>query len=294
VVTINRDGPRRTSFWGHTLLGDVSYGLTLSHHLGLPYPLFGLEQFTRDGDVRTFDTVEELADAHIRAMRRVRPHGPYTLGGYSLGGIAVYEMTRQLLRAGEEVRHLTLIDAIMPGTDAWHGIDTEAIEGEDFDVMSLVLIANALGRRWEAERPLSLDDIGGLDRERQLDAVAAYLVRHSPVDKSQTEVARLVRANHKVILGNNRALERYRPTPLPRPVNTLLFHATLGHVGPENPNGLPQVRQLCDDTSNGFAPFLGGRLEIVDVAADHFTICGGEHMGTIATNAQAAWEAAEH
>ncbi|MBA0052410.1 SDR family NAD(P)-dependent oxidoreductase [Streptomyces sp. AJS327] len=289
VVSINRDGTRPPSFWGHTLLGDVSYGLSLSHHLGLAYPVFGLEQFSVDGGIRIFDTIEEMAASHLRALRKKQPDGPYLLGGYSLGGVVAYEIARQLLDQGADVGHLTLIDAIMPGTDAWHGIDTEALEGEDFDLMSLVLVANALGRRWEVTRPLTLEEISGLDVEGQLEAVTGHLSRHATVDIARPDVARLVRANRDLIIHNNDALARFQPKPLAQPVDTLLFHSTLGHVAPGNPNDLPEVRRTCDDRSNGFAAFTGDRLTLVDITADHFSICDDHHIKTVAATVETAW-----
>jgi thioesterase domain-containing protein len=47
-------------------------------------------------------------------LRSVQPHGPYYLGGYSTGGILVYEMARQLRAAGETVALLVLFDTRNP------------------------------------------------------------------------------------------------------------------------------------------------------------------------------------
>jgi hypothetical protein len=42
---------------------------------------------------------------------------------------------------------------------------------------------------------------------------------------------------------------------------------------------------LIDDRSNGFRDFISGELTIVDVEADHFTICNDEPIGVIAQKA---------
>ncbi|MFD2122946.1 thioesterase domain-containing protein [Streptomyces cirratus] len=59
-------------------------------------------------------SVEELAAAHVAALRRTRPAGPYHLAGWSFGGLLAYEMAAQLRAAGEEVATLTLLDTAYP------------------------------------------------------------------------------------------------------------------------------------------------------------------------------------
>jgi thioesterase domain-containing protein len=59
-------------------------------------------------------SLEAVAGTHIEAMRKVRPHGPYRLGGFCNGGLLAYEMARQLQQAGEQVEFLGLIDPSPP------------------------------------------------------------------------------------------------------------------------------------------------------------------------------------
>ncbi|KAI1098484.1 hypothetical protein F4804DRAFT_350337 [Jackrogersella minutella] len=59
-------------------------------------------------------TIEELAAIYVAEVKRRQPRGPYLIGGYSIGGIIAYEMTRQLLEDGNEVERLFLIDAACP------------------------------------------------------------------------------------------------------------------------------------------------------------------------------------
>ena len=52
-----------------------------------------------------------VASIYVNSIRRIRAHGPYLLGGWSLGGIHAFEVARQLLEQGEVVRGLFLIDS---------------------------------------------------------------------------------------------------------------------------------------------------------------------------------------
>ncbi|MCJ1313534.1 hypothetical protein MMC25_007213 [Agyrium rufum] len=58
--------------------------------------------------------VEGVAAKYVQEIRKIQPVGPYMLGGWSLGGIHAYEVARQLLNAGEEVRGIVMIDSPCP------------------------------------------------------------------------------------------------------------------------------------------------------------------------------------
>jgi oxalate---CoA ligase len=59
--------------------------------------------------------MEDLARQSIAAIRAVREHGPYILGGYCKGVFPAFETARQLMAEGEEVALLVLFDARTPG-----------------------------------------------------------------------------------------------------------------------------------------------------------------------------------
>ncbi|KAJ5784444.1 polyketide synthase [Penicillium pulvis] len=58
--------------------------------------------------------IEKVSELYIREIRRRRPHGPYALGGWSVGGIFAYHVAQQLASAGETVTDLILIDCPVP------------------------------------------------------------------------------------------------------------------------------------------------------------------------------------
>jgi thioesterase domain-containing protein len=60
----------------------------------------------------TPDTVESLAEACFDEIRKMQRHGPYSLVGYSFGGLVAIEVARKLKNTGEEVRLLGIIDTI--------------------------------------------------------------------------------------------------------------------------------------------------------------------------------------
>lgn len=57
-----------------------------------------------------------MASKFIEEMKRRQPTGPYSLAGWSAGGVIAYEIANQLTKAGEPVENLIIIDAPCPVT----------------------------------------------------------------------------------------------------------------------------------------------------------------------------------
>ena len=55
-------------------------------------------------------TAEEASALYLAAIRKISPHGPYLIGGWSAGAIYAYEVVRQLLALDETVLGLFIID----------------------------------------------------------------------------------------------------------------------------------------------------------------------------------------
>jgi len=58
--------------------------------------------------------IEGVSELYLAEIRRRQPRGPYYLGGWSAGGVIAYEVTRQLITAGEKVERLVLLDSPCP------------------------------------------------------------------------------------------------------------------------------------------------------------------------------------
>ncbi|PCG98961.1 Acyl transferase/acyl hydrolase/lysophospholipase [Penicillium occitanis (nom. inval.)] len=59
-------------------------------------------------------SVEETAKMYIAAIKKIQPEGPYMLGGWSAGGAHAFEVSRQLLEAGDKIKRLVIIDMKIP------------------------------------------------------------------------------------------------------------------------------------------------------------------------------------
>ncbi|WP_406724718.1 alpha/beta fold hydrolase [Streptomyces sp. GD-15H] len=90
----------------------------MAHRLDPGRPVFGFEAPGFDGASDPLTSIGELAALHTASLRADRPHGPYLLLGWSLGGVVAYEMARLLAAEGEEVPLLVIVDAALPGTQS--------------------------------------------------------------------------------------------------------------------------------------------------------------------------------
>ena len=112
VTAIQEEGSRTPIFYLH---GDISgggfYCVKLSQGLGPDQPFYALPPAEVENPLQDRPTVEQMAAQHVATIRSVRPHGPYVIGGFCLGGLIAYETARQLEQQGETVERLLIIDA---------------------------------------------------------------------------------------------------------------------------------------------------------------------------------------
>jgi amino acid adenylation domain-containing protein/FkbH-like protein len=94
--------------------GILFYG-NLAERLGNDRPFYAFEApaLTAGGPLPD-ESVVETAAKYLSEMRKVKPHGPYLLCGYSFGGVVAYEMACQIIADGEEVEFLGLVDTDNP------------------------------------------------------------------------------------------------------------------------------------------------------------------------------------
>ncbi|HLI05587.1 MAG TPA: amino acid adenylation domain-containing protein [Ktedonobacteraceae bacterium] len=113
VVQPGKRGTRPFFFLHGDWYGGGFYCLNLAQSLDDDRPFYLLEpyDFERQQEPISF---EEMAAAHIEALRAVQPKGPYLLGGFCNGGLLAYEIARQLQAEGQQVDLLVLIDPADP------------------------------------------------------------------------------------------------------------------------------------------------------------------------------------
>lgn len=110
VIPLQPDGCRPPLFLIHDASGDVFGYRALAQRLGPEQPVYGIRAAGLDGEAEPVLNVEDMAAAYVPAIRSVQPAGPYYLAGYCGGGTVAYEVAQQLVRSGQRVAFVGLLD----------------------------------------------------------------------------------------------------------------------------------------------------------------------------------------
>ncbi|MEO3808386.1 amino acid adenylation domain-containing protein [Sphaerisporangium sp. B11E5] len=114
AAALQPEGTQPPLFFVHPVGGSVAQYVRLAPLLGADQPFYAIEDPGLRGGTSAGD-VPGRASEYIEIIRRVRPSGPYRLGGWSLGGVIALEMARQLADAGEHVAIVVVLDSGLPG-----------------------------------------------------------------------------------------------------------------------------------------------------------------------------------
>ncbi|KAG0212761.1 hypothetical protein BGX28_005607, partial [Mortierella sp. GBA30] len=142
LLPIRPQGTKSPLFCVHPGSG-LSWCYTgLSTRLDPDQPLYGLQArgFIDNGEMAS--TLEEMVLDYIDQVRRIQPHGPYHLLGYSFGGAVVHTMASYLENLGESVAFVALMDSF-----ADYHIWVQEPNDEDEDVRGQGLIPMLIGNK---------------------------------------------------------------------------------------------------------------------------------------------------
>jgi amino acid adenylation domain-containing protein len=117
LVPLQSGGSCPPFFCVHPIDGDVFMYLALASRLGPDQPCYGLRARGLDGLSEPHPSLGAAASDYVREIKQVQPHGPYYLGGYSLGATIALEMAQQLRAGGDEVGLLASFDSAPTKTD---------------------------------------------------------------------------------------------------------------------------------------------------------------------------------
>ncbi|MBZ4402304.1 LLM class flavin-dependent oxidoreductase [Myxococcus sp. AS-1-15] len=195
LVRIQETGDKPPLFFVHPTGGDVLCYAPLARQLGPRQPFYALQALP-DQDA---GSIEEMAARYLEEVRRVRPSGPYRLGGWSTGGIVAQAMARQLEARSEQVELLLLLETWSPelyqraeepgALMAWFATD---------------LLGGAEAAKLDAVKLQALDEAGRL----------GYLVEHAKALGALPGVELPeMEQRFRVFSRNARALSRYRAEP---------------------------------------------------------------------------------
>lgn len=105
---LNQSQQGRPIFWFHGALGGCEMYSPLANRINRPF--YGIQARGWMTDREPLKGLPAMAEFYIKLIESVQQQGPYDLGGYSLGGMLAYEVTRQLQTRGQSVNSIVMLD----------------------------------------------------------------------------------------------------------------------------------------------------------------------------------------
>src|SRR5262249_48645019 len=110
LVPLRTTGTRSPIFCIHAVNGEVYSYRMLARRLGSEQPVYGLQSRGLDVNEEPLTRIQDMANAYLREVRRIKARGPYTLLAHSMGSLIACEMARDLRSAGEWIDLLAIVD----------------------------------------------------------------------------------------------------------------------------------------------------------------------------------------
>lgn len=175
----------------------------MAAHLKGDQPVYGLRPRWVSGG-KAYRDIEEMALECLSEMRTVQPSGPYLLGGYCFAGSVAMEIAQKLVRDGEEVRLLALIDCLRP--NGVHALLIELINLGDYLWRRGKHICNVIGDILTAK--------AGPRKELLSELLASKLSK-----RRSKNTARGAPSSQDLFEHHRRLLIGYRPKPYSGPIS---------------------------------------------------------------------------
>ncbi|HXO80443.1 MAG TPA: amino acid adenylation domain-containing protein [Mycobacterium sp.] len=267
VVALRTSGDRPPLFLVHPIGGNVLCYLNLVKHLPVDQPVYALQAAGAEPGATPLHTMSDLAVSYIAAIRRVRPHGPFHIGGWSFGGYVAVEIARQL--ADEELARLILLDTTALG-DGPHPVVPES-ELITWFFGELLLEAHGM----EAAR-LTFE-FNGTGRDASFDSTLRNAIEAGIVPAESSP--QLIRRLYEIFRANYEATLNYRHEPLDRDI-TLLRSAEDLPAELAGPHRL--VGSMFASPTNGWEILTPRSLRVIEVAGDHLSMMSEPHVADVA------------
>lgn len=253
LVPLAREAAGRPFFAVHPAGGTVFCYKPLAGLIEPRRTFYGLQAVGIDGTRPPHENAIDMAAHYVAAMRSVQPHGPYLLGGWSLGGNLAFEVARQLMALGETIGLLALFDS--------GALPPEREPNED-DFLPIIMAL------FPGNDDLSLERLRQMTPQEHLEyfyqrAIHAGVV---PADLGIDAAARIF----DVFKGNLRAMWEYRPQPYAGKIT--LF------ASEEQPTAIDIARDPC----LGWGAWAEGGVEVHHIPGKHLDVIHEPHVRVLA------------
>ncbi|AFY49162.1 amino acid adenylation enzyme/thioester reductase family protein [Nostoc sp. PCC 7524] len=261
LVPIQPQGKKQPFFCIHPAGGHVLCYFKLAHNMGNEQPFYGLQAQGFYGKEEPLTKVEDMASLYVKTIREFQPQGPYQLGGWSFGGVVAYEVAQQLIKQGQEVSLLAILDSYVPILlDKQKQID---------DVYLVGVLSRVFGGMFGQDNLVTPEEIQHLSLEEKIN----YII--DKARKAKIFPPGVERQNNRrildVLVGTLKATYSYKRQPYPGKVT--IFRAREKHIMAPDPT-LVWVEL--------FSVMAAEEINIIDVPGNHYSFVLEPHVQVLA------------
>jgi amino acid adenylation domain-containing protein len=118
LVPLKESGSRPPVFCVHPVSGSAYAYAGLAGALDPEQPVYGLEALGLEDEEPVLERLEDLAARYASAIQHQQPRGPFSIVGWSMGGVVAFEIARRLVGSGAAVSLVAAVDSPVPtGTE---------------------------------------------------------------------------------------------------------------------------------------------------------------------------------
>jgi thioesterase domain-containing protein len=238
LVKMQEKGAAAPFFCIHPVGGHVFCYADLAEALGEEQPFYALQAPSLECVGKSLATIEEIANLYLQEIRHVQPHGPYFLGGWSVGGVIAWQMAKQVRLEGEAVGMLALIDTNLPLKNR----SSDKIEEIPLLAAFALDLCQLLGKDYRevAERFLRLDE------RQQYEMIFDELQFAGVLPQDRAVAERTLKDFYDIFQRNAQASRRYQLTPMEQEI--VVCEASegqpAGHLGEQWADWATKVESL--------------------------------------------------
>ncbi|TBR57179.1 non-ribosomal peptide synthetase, partial [Westiellopsis prolifica IICB1] len=277
LVAIQTNGSNPPLFCLPGAGGFPFYLYNLGRCLGTDQPFYTFQAQHRNGELAPIRKVEEIAAHYIQAIQTVQPTGPYFLAGHSFGGKLVYEMAQQLLRQGQTVALVAILDTTAP---------LPQVKQEEWDdTRWLIEFANVLKIVFARDLDIDAAPIALLAPSEQFKYVLEYLkmIDILPPDADTIYLNHLLQA-YKADVNAEYVPQQIHPLPI------TLFRASESSLQEQT----VIESKLLQDSAWGWSAFSSKAVDIQFVPGNHITMMTVPHVQVLAERLKACIQQAHN
>ncbi|WP_459954250.1 beta-ketoacyl synthase N-terminal-like domain-containing protein [Paenibacillus pini] len=217
LLSLNRKIEGQPVFWLHGGLGSVEMYQAVAGKSDRPF--YGIQARGYSNSRSPIKGIEKMASYYIEIIRSVQAKGPYDLGGFSLGGMLAYEITRQLQLAKEQVRTIVMIDSPFSTLFKENKPSTKSLILQTINTM---LVSVAKDPKKMTETLINRNEVNMKVKDEEfLDEIIRF-ARSRGLSKTEAQIRSHIKKN--IRMQRAYEFEDYSPSPLPRPQEVSCYY----------------------------------------------------------------------